>query len=166
MYHKFSFVYLFYSLLCYVICWQWLLSFVLLRTWYIIPHIIACDSSIRPLINLCISTSIVVALSRKNSHTNHRHTTLFPVNCCMVPHSYNSTNCCIVVSYPTEDMWQASNTVSQFQQRLLHCFRNQNSTTFPEDHCCIIICRLRGLGSSILSICRPSYPFVGVSTRR
>ena len=36
-------------------------------------------------------------------------------------------------------------------------FRNQNSTTFPEDHCCIIICRLRGLGSSITIHRRSQY---------
>ena len=34
---------------------------------------------------------------------------------------------------------------------VVHYFRNQNTTTFPKDHCCIIICRLRGLSSSILS---------------
>ena len=160
MYHKFSFVYLFYSLLCYVICWEWLLSFVLLRTWYIIPHIIACDSSIRPLINLCISTSIVVALSRKNSHTNHRHTTLFPVNCCMVPHSYNPPNCCIVVSYPTEDnMWQASNTVSQFQQRLLHCFATK--TLPPSLRITVALLFVASAASA-----PPSLSIVGVSTQR
>ena len=56
--------------------------------------------------------------------------------------------CCFV---PYGWYVKASNTVSQFQQRLLHNFRNQSPTTFDKDHCCIIVCHLRGLSSSILS---------------
>ena len=62
--------------------------------------------------------------------------------------------CCFV---PYGWYVKASNTVSQFQQRLLHNFRNQSPTTFDKDHCCIIVCRLRGLSSSILSNRRCQY---------
>jgi hypothetical protein len=110
------------------------LSFVLLRTWYIVPHI----TCIR--IHLCSSTLNLASLHRKHSHKIHIDIILFLFNCCLVLHPFVPPELSLYCYFTPFGGCMARKQHRQpVSTEVVYYFRNQNTVTFPEDHCCFFV---------------------------
>jgi hypothetical protein len=100
-------------------------------------------------IHLHISTQNLASLHRKNGHKTPIDIPFCSFNCCLVLHPFIPPESLCYYFIPSGGYVARKQHHQPVSTEVVYHFGNQNSTNFPEDHCCIFLCRLRSLSSSI-----------------